>query len=280
MKKLVLLVAILFIAAVSTANAGITLRPMFGFGIGILGSQANTQDDPSGNFVTGNNVEVDSGGNPTKTTSIFKSGGQGMVPSFDIDIGLSDHFAIYTGLGYTIGVYQMIGKMKNDSAPYEGQATAKGMYLGVRMGIKTRAEFGRFCPYAGLGMLLALAGTSKLYMTADDGPVKEKIEAKAKYSPSLGVTSCLGADIKFNDKIGLFFQITGNFLKLRRKTSKVTHWTRDDVDIIPGLNKEDLETEYTKEGLDDGDSDTPFGMPIVKDSFSAIEIAMGVSISF
>lgn len=279
MKKLFLFITIFLITAVATADAGVTLRPMFGFGMGILGTQApqiHVLD-----IASGFDEEIDDSGDTIKKSSIQKSFGQGLVPNFDIDIGINDHFAIYTGVGYTIGLEQVIGKRINEFIiPRKDEIKAKGSYLGIRLGIKTRAEVGRFCPYVGLGMLLAVAGSSIMSANTKTMGVEMCIDAKTEYSPMLGVTSCLGADIKFNDTIALFFQITGNIIKLKRKSSRVIKAEQNNINILDTMNESAKVYIYKKDGLDDGDPDTPTGVQIVKDSFSTINFSLGLSISF
>lgn len=267
MKKLLVILCVLIFTSVSVLNAGgVIIRPIkVGIGIGVM------SDDDQGGV-----ARVDNNGELVEVSSTFRSMGFGLVPGIDFDFNFHENFGMYFGVSYSKGFFRSVKLYENSQTDTKNEQKNKGAYLGVKLGFKTRAELGNFCPYIGGGVLVGLLGNS--IVEESFSAVSDVLyEYKTLYQPGVGFTACLGADFKLTERAAFFLQVSGNFINLKRKKTSMTKHTIDGVSVIELDSVRAREVQYRKNAKDDDpfNFDSPTISRYVKDPFSAIEIAIG-----
>lgn len=282
MKKLIILIislTILFTLA-NSVNAGLSIRPMFNFGIGVGGVIDNSYRIGTTNY--GNDLERDSFGNNLKDQKIMYSLGWGLIPAIDLDLNFGKCAGLFIGVGYSRGFERTTCKIRDPYYQQYHTYKMKGSYLGVKFGLKLRKELKRLIPYVSAGVLFAFAGKATYTQDYTDYGVRTSYIEEFKFYPGVGFTGSIGVDIKITRRISLFTQITGNLLSIKVKSSKITKWVEDGFDWLPILDTNEKEFVYVKDAKDDDPNDTsnPQISPTWAEPFHSIQIAVGLSLNF
>jgi opacity protein-like surface antigen len=254
----------------SSAIAGISIRPMVGYGFGI------------GKKAVGYDNEEDTDGNDVKNKVLYYSAGQGMKMGLGVDMSLLGGVGFGVDMGYSIGSECETGKHKDyddfDSTWNTSTSKMKTSYLFLSPSVRMERTVMGLSPFCVFGLTLAMMPESEASTKSETSDQ----ERKFTYNTGIGTCGAIGLKYSLMGLLGIVAEVRVNQLSLKASRSEMTKFTVNGKDALEDMPTRIKETEYREDDSEDDFSDQT--KPNIDCTFmrsaNSLSIRVGAVVSF
>jgi hypothetical protein len=252
MRRLVAILTVLGICVLfAQAQAiSLTVRPMFGYGIG------------TGRTVKGQDYVVNASAQTTKHENIYYSAGGGIKLGFGVDVEGEGHLALGIDMGYSIGLKAETDKVDiaaHDMMPrYAEKTELKTSYLPMSMTLKAKSSFENLTVFAGFGPTLLLSAKGIETENATYGTDRVALETETTFKMGLGYHGLAGMEYGLDKHIVLMAQVRADQVSIKADKGNVTKYTVNGKNMLSTLTIREKNTTYVEDDTKDtGGSSAP-----------------------
>lgn len=225
---------------------------------------------------------------PGNETNIYGTYGSGL--NFGITPGymLTEHFGMEIGLNYFMGTEVMNGKYTNSDGTYESYVKSNQFRILPNLVVSSGGDV--MSVYAKVGLVLPVTGTT--FSRAEDSGAgalsgfgtAATFKAETKGQFSLGYSGAIGGNYNLSDNLSLFAELSGNYLRIKGKSTSYTEYTVAGQDVLGVMPTYMKEIEYEDEVnplLDPSDTPSAARKELApKNNYSAIFLNIGIKFNF
>lgn len=278
MKKTVIAVASLLLGATAYGQGGYASFSV-GYGIGFPSEDLGieTVTNPSTLEVTEKNI--------------YGTLGNGIGINLTPGYMLSEHFGAEIGLSYFMG-----SEVTTSSDELEGfytdEFSGQTSQFRVNPSLVVRSGGDGISLYSKVGLLLPVTGTTvgRRERTGNGTALNPdiSIETETIGALSLGYTGAIGVNWALSDKLSLFGEVSGAFLRIKSNETEITKFEQNGTNQLDNLSTGDKETVYVDElngntnqqGGANYDDTKPSEALAFKRNFNSTFINVGVTFKF
>ncbi|WNJ20869.1 hypothetical protein [Pontibacter sp. G13] len=212
--------------------------------------------------------------------------GEGMIYGGAATFMINDQVGITSSLQYHYGFHVYTRNEAGDTSMFQvsDRAQAKSDVWSIGIGMVMKGNMGPVSPYLRWEGMYAFSGQTveQRFLAvpwgvsiATQSTVEEFVE-----KPTWGIRGAIGLDRRLTQRIGIFMEAKGEFLRMTPSTSEFTTVKRDGIDIRDRLGTSDLQTVYKDQVLDYAQTDpnAPSEQLAFSRSFSHIALNVGLRV--
>ena len=263
---------------------------------GNLTAQTKTQGGNSGIYISvhgGYNLPMG-----TQNISFFEfynETSQNGPHKFDdilLSLGKGANFGLTVGhmfnqnLGAEIRADYLLGSKYNAQyrfladADYAWDTYLSGKMIQLKPSLVFKQHYNKISPYAKVGLVFGVGSKITYEEKELDNNFSYNYVQELDGGTAVGLTGALGIEYPINNKISVFGEVNGTSLNYAPKKGKVTEWTEDGVDQIPGKTVRQLQSEFLDEFTDNYDPNSPAKYQRQPMPFSSIGLNLGLKFNF
>ena len=269
MKKLIVAVAVfgLCISLAQAQAASLSLRPMFGYGIG------------TGKQVSGTDY-VRSATATTKDENMYYSGGGGIKFGIGLDAEIAEHVALGFDVGYSMG---LTSEVEKSTYPTETELIeAKASYLPISLTLKVKSKLEKMTIYAGMGPSLLMMPKALITISGTDGTDVFAGEGDLTFKMGLGYHGLVGMEYALTEKVNFIAQLRSDQVSVKTDKFELTKATENGTDVLALMDIRDKNITFLED--DTTDDDTKDTLPMVENaemwSADGLTFSIGIGYSF
>lgn len=225
---------------------------------------------------------------PGRMSNIYGTYGSGLNLGITPGYMLTEHFGLEIGLNYFMGTEILTEKSVNNGGTYERYSKSNQFRILPNLVVTSGGDV--MSVYAKAGLVLPVTGTT--FTRGEDSGAGEltpfgiastyKAETKGQFS--LGYSGAIGGQYNLSESISLFAELSGNYLRIKGKTTSYTEYTVAGQDRLGQLDTYQKEIEYQDEVnplLNPADAPgSPRKELAPKNNYSAIFLNIGIKFNF
>lgn len=193
--------------------------------------------------VLGTKLSIENNGTITES-NIYGSLGSGLNSSINVGYMFGHHFGMDLGVNYFLG-----SKVTADeiSSPIGGRTTISNSNQLRLIPSFVLTTGGDIAIYVRAGFIFPVIGSTFTDRNSDFGGVMNEQSFQTKGAFTVGYHGAFGANFKLTEKLSLFAEISGAYLRIKSKSRTMTKNTSNGADLLGGMTTFQKETNYTDE---------------------------------